>query len=138
MNIHASCVAHGGKGLLILGASGAGKSTLALQMIALGAVLVADDRTDLAVRDGQVIASCPKPLLGVIEARGIGLLRLPYLEQIALTAVVDLDQTEGERLPPLRHMEILGHSLDMIYGSQYIHFSAALMCYLAGERAIGM
>ena len=68
----------------------------------------------------------------------MGLLRLPYLPQIALTAVVDLNQTQAERLPPLRHMEFLGHRLDLIYGSQYIHFSAALMCYLAGERAIGM
>ena len=121
-----------------MGASGAGKSALALQMIALGAVLVADDRTDIAARDGQLIATCPPPLSGVIEARGLGLLRLPHVPQIALTAVVDLDQRETERLPPLRHMEILGHSLDLIYGSQYIHFSAVLICYLAGERAIGM
>ena len=35
-----------GRGLLILGPSGAGKSALALQLIALGARLVADDRTD--------------------------------------------------------------------------------------------
>ena len=138
MNIHASCVAHGGKGLLILGASGAGKSALALQMIALGAELVADDRTDLSLENGQLIARCPPPLQGVIEARGIGLLRLPYLRQIALTAVIDLDQAETERMPPLRHREFLGHSLDLIHGSDYFHQAAALICYLAGVRAIGM
>ena len=138
MNIHASCVAHGGKGLLILGASGAGKSALALQMIALGAELVADDRTDLSLENGQLIARCPIPLQGLIEARGIGLLRLPFCSQIAVTAVIDLDKTETERMPPLRHREFLGHSLDLIHGSDYLHQAAALICYLAGVRAIGM
>ncbi len=129
-------MAHGGKGLLILGKSGTGKSSLALAMIALGAVLVADDRTDIALMDGQLIASAPEPLQGIIEARGIGLICLPYMVNIALSAVVDLDQPEIERLPPLRQMELLGHSLDLIYGSHYLHFPAALMCYLVGARAL--
>jgi len=42
--IHASCVAVDGKGLLITGASGSGKSALALQLMAFGAHLIADDR----------------------------------------------------------------------------------------------
>ena len=40
MIMHASCIAHRGRGLLILGPSGAGKSTLALEMMAFGAALV--------------------------------------------------------------------------------------------------
>jgi HPr kinase/phosphorylase len=128
-------VAHAGKGLLILGKSGAGKSSLALAMIALGAVLVADDRTDVALIDRQLIASPPKPLQGLIEARGVGLLRLPFIAQTALTAAVDLDKPETERLPPLRQMELMGQNLDLILGSHYLHFPAALMCYLTGARA---
>lgn len=128
-------MAHGGKGLLILGKSGAGKSSLALAMIALGAVLVADDRTDITLIDGQLIASAPKPLQGMIEARGIGLLRLPYVEKIALMAAVDLDQPETARLPPLRQLELMGQSLELILCSHYLHFPAALMCYLTGARA---
>lgn len=135
MNLHATCVAHGGKGLLILGKSGAGKSSLALAMIALGAVLVADDRTDIALMDGKLIASPPESLQGLIEARGIGLLRLPYIAATALTAAVDLDQPESDRLPPRRHIELMGQSIDLILGSHYLHFPAALMCYLAGARA---
>lgn len=128
-------MAHGGKGLLILGKSGAGKSSLALAMIALGAGLVADDRTTIARLDGQLIASAPEPLQGLIEARGIGLIRLPFITQIALKVAVDLDQAESDRLPPLRHMELMGQKLHLIHGSQYLHFPAALMCYLMGERA---
>ena len=47
VNIHASCVAIGGKGVLLLGDSGAGKSDLALRLIDEGARLVADDRAEL-------------------------------------------------------------------------------------------
>ena len=43
VNLHASCIAVHGRGVLILGPSGAGKSSLALQLMALGADLVADD-----------------------------------------------------------------------------------------------
>ena len=41
--MHATTVALRGRGLLILGPSGSGKSTLALQLMAVGARLVADD-----------------------------------------------------------------------------------------------
>ena len=47
VNIHASCVAVRGEGVLILGASGQGKSDLALRLIDRGATLVADDRCDI-------------------------------------------------------------------------------------------
>ncbi len=106
-----------------------------MAMIALGADLVADDRTDVALLKGQLIASAPEPLQGLIEARGIGLLRLPSLAKVALTAAVDLDQPESDRLPPLRHMELMGQNLDLIHGAHYLHFPAALMCYLRGVRA---
>lgn len=136
MNLHASCIAYHGKGLLILGASGKGKSSLALQLIALGADLVADDRTDITVKQGCLRASPPTTLQGLIEARGIGILRIPFQQDIALTAVVDLDRLETDRLPPQRQINLLGISLDLIQGSHYLHFPAALMCYLSGKRAL--
>ena len=43
LTVHGTTVARAGRAVLILGASGTGKSALALQMIALGARLVADD-----------------------------------------------------------------------------------------------
>ena len=59
VNIHASCVAFGGKGVLLLGASGAGKSSLALRLVDDGARLVADDRCDLFPRGGKLHARAP-------------------------------------------------------------------------------
>ncbi len=133
-NMHASCISHHGRGLLITGASGAGKSSLALTMIALGADLVADDRTDVFVQNGVVMAMPPPKLHGLIEARQVGILRLAALTSVQICAVVDLDKVETDRLPPIRHRDILGIQQDLFYKSHYQHFPAALMCYLAGTR----
>ena len=77
VNIHASCVAIGGKGVLILGDSGAGKSDLALRLIDDGAKLVADDRTELYAARGTLCARAPKSIAGLIEVRGLGIIALP-------------------------------------------------------------
>lgn len=44
------------------------------------------------------IASCPRPLAGLLEARGIGIVRLPYRPQARLVLIVDL-ATPADRLP---------------------------------------
>ncbi len=43
--------------------------------MAVGATLVADDRTDLRLSAGRLMAQAPLPLLGRIEARGVGILQ---------------------------------------------------------------
>ena len=60
MNVHASCIAIDGQGVLLWGESGVGKSDLALRMIEKGAILVADDYPVLEEKDGILYASCPK------------------------------------------------------------------------------
>lgn len=132
--LHASCVDLHGRGLLILGASGAGKSALALHLIALGAALVADDQTDVSLTGADLTATCPESLRGLIEARGIGILRLDPALQTRISLVVNLDQVENSRLPPRRKHLILGQSLDLVLSSTSPHFPAALMCYLANSR----
>ena len=98
--LHATAVAVGARGLLITGASGSGKSTLALQLIALGATLVADDRVIVTpTAEGAVRLSAPTATKGLIEARGLGLLRTDVTSAY-VAAVVTLDETETRRLPP--------------------------------------
>ena len=58
----------------MIGPSGAGKSALALQLLALGAELVADDRTDIIRQGDHLIADVPQAIAGMIEARGMGIL----------------------------------------------------------------
>lgn len=70
--VHASCVAIGGRGVLLVGPSGSGKSDLALRLIDGGAELVADDRVALRLADGRPVADAPPALAGLLEIREIG------------------------------------------------------------------
>lgn len=133
-NLHASCVALDSRGLLILGPSGAGKSSLALALMALGAGLVADDRTDLRAEGGQVIADAPAELRGRIEARGVGILAARAVGPVALALIVDLGQQESDRLPPQREFRLLGQVFPLVLGPFSPHLAAVLKQYLIGGR----
>lgn len=135
MQLHASCVAFGGKGILIRGASGSGKSTLALALLAIGADLVADDRTDIAVREGWPVASPPAALEGLIEVRGLGLLRADAKAPARLVVVIDLDQTETARLPEPKTITLGGQSLPLLHKIESAHFAAALRQYVLCGKA---
>jgi HPr kinase/phosphorylase len=133
--LHATAVADAaGRGLLILGPSGSGKSALALQLLALGARLVADDRTVVSVSGEGLVLTCPPTIRGLIEARGIGLLQAEAVTAAALVLVVDLGRTETERLPPRREIVLSGARIDLVLGPVTPHFPASLMQYLAWGR----
>ena len=98
--IHGSCVDLSGTGVLLRGPSGSGKSDLALRLIDGGAVLVADDRVDLAARDGSLTASAPANLAGSIEVRGMGIMAVPSIPRSAIGLVIDLVHEDAlERMP---------------------------------------
>jgi HPr kinase/phosphorylase len=132
--LHASCVAVDGKGLLILGPSGAGKSSLALQMIALGAGLVADDQVILAAGNGGLTASAPPALHGMIEARGLGLLRARASGPVPVALAVDLGQPQGPRLPEWHSIVFLKTRIDLVKAPLTAHLPAALFVCLRGGR----
>lgn len=102
--------------------------------MAFGAVLVSDDRCFLTRRGAGLIASAPPNLSGLVEARGLGVLHAPALGEAAVHLVVDLAQSQDERLPPRRSVTILDATCDLVFGSQAAHFPAALMCYLRHGR----
>lgn len=138
--VHASCVAVNGRGLLILGPSGAGKSALALHLMAFGASLVADDQTEIWTDGHQLYARSPLAIHGLIEARGVGILHAPALPQAEICLCVDLGQTETDRLPPLRYVSLLGHTLRLVLGPLAQrpgdpHFPAAILCYLKAPQS---
>lgn len=107
--VHGTCVAIQGRGVLLRGPSGGGKSDLALRLIDGGALLVADDQTRLERHGRNLIASPPETIAGMLEVRGLGLVRLPYLERVPLDLVIDLvTPSEVERLPEPNALELLG------------------------------
>jgi hypothetical protein len=97
-NIHASCVAIGAQGVLLLGRSGSGKSDLALRLIEDGARLVADDRTILFISKGVLHARSPDSIKGLLEIRGVGIVTFPVRPRVKIALVVLLGR-EGRRLP---------------------------------------
>ncbi|WP_323768162.1 serine kinase [Marinovum sp.] len=132
--LHASTVALGGRGVLVLGASGRGKSALALELMALGAELVADDRTQVTAQRGALIAACPPAIAGRIEARFVGLLAARPHPPVPLALAVDLDRTETERLPPWRDTRIAGVTLPLLHNVEDRYFPAAIRQYLVHGR----
>jgi serine kinase of HPr protein (carbohydrate metabolism regulator) len=98
--VHGTVVALRGRGILLRGPSGAGKSDLALRLIDRGARLVADDRVELSLRRGRLVATAPRPLAGLIEARGVGIVPVPRRKRAEIVLVVDLVKPERvERMP---------------------------------------
>ncbi|MDQ2092235.1 HPr kinase/phosphorylase [Marimonas arenosa] len=133
--LHASCVAIDGRAVLILGRSGRGKSALALELMALGAALVADDRVELRRVGEAVIASAPEPIAGSIEARFVGILNAEAAGPAPVALVVDLDADETQRLPPQRSKNLLGLALPLLHNSETRHFPAAILQYLKAGRS---
>ena len=132
--LHANAVAVRGRGVLIRGASGSGKSSLTLQLMAMGAVLIADDRVVLTERDGDLWMSAPGPIKGLIEARGIGILHAETQDMAPLVAVVDLDAAEDARLPPQRSTILLDRAVPLLHNCASPAFPAGLVQYLKGGR----
>ncbi|MFQ5348179.1 MAG: HPr kinase/phosphorylase [Rhodothalassiaceae bacterium] len=107
--VHASCVAIAGRAVLIRGPSGSGKSDLALRLIDGGAELVADDFVALRAEKGRVLAAPPERLAGLIEVRGLGLVRMPCCRQAAVALIVDLLPPDAvQRLPEQESERICG------------------------------
>jgi HPr kinase/phosphorylase len=125
--IHATCLAIGGEGVLLLGQPGSGKSDLALRLIdgagtglsgrLRGALLVADDQVVIRRVEGRLIASAPPPLAGKLEIRGLGIAEVPIERDVPLRLAVRLTPAADiERLPDLARsrMEILGVSIALV------------------------
>ena len=113
-NIHASCVAIDGRGVLLLGPSGSGKSDLALRLVDEGAKLVADDRCELFVRGRKLCARPPHSIAGLLEMRDIGIIALPHTKSAAVALAVRLG-TSRMRLPePAFYVSPLGPQVPLI------------------------
>ena len=117
LNIHTTCININNKGILLMGASGSGKSDLALRMIKhAGAILVSDDRTDIEIKNGKVYGKTPHTIAGLLEVRGIGIQKVPHVEEVEIKLVVELKKTYQEiaRLPQAEFYDFEGVKLPLL------------------------
>ena len=141
-SVHASCVLVGARALLIRGPSASGKSRLALELIHAAdtgglrfARLVADDRVHLTAAGGRLLARPAASLAGLIEVRGIGLLRLPYEPCAVIGLVVDLGE-DSNRLPAPEQRQALidGISLPRLAVASGVGPLPAVMALLTSPK----
>ena len=107
LNVHATAIVVGTRGLLITGLSGSGKSALAFACLATArrqgafAALVADDRVLVSRHGNQLIASCPPSIVGLMELRGSGIAEVESLPSAVLDLAIQVvSPADAERLPP--------------------------------------
>jgi len=112
--IHATAVSIDGRGVLLLGASGAGKSDLALRLIDRGAKLIADDRVDMIGDATKVMLSAPERIAGLIEVRGLGIVRFAYVAAPLLLCVELVAAEAVERLPKPDAELFCGHKVPLV------------------------
>lgn len=113
--VHASAVLIGARAVLIRGPSASGKSRLAWELIEAargGAVafarLVGDDRVHLQAAGGRLLVQPNEALAGLIELRGVGILRRDHEPCAVVGLVVDLATADAERLPERREIVVEG------------------------------
>ena len=114
--VHASCVDVNGSGVLIVGRSGSGKSSLAINLLALGSKLVADDQCKLVRKNNSFRISKPASLPKSIEIRGVGLVSVPMVKETSLDWVVNMDEVEKERMPTPQFTKIGGFRVPTVFG----------------------
>lgn len=116
MQIHATMLVCNGQGILLKGVSGSGKSDLALRLIEnKRACLVADDVVDLYEKNGLIFGTAPKKLQGLLEVRGVGIVKYPFVNDVSVSLVVNLVASDKiERMPKNEYENILGVEIPKI------------------------
>tara|TARA_Y100000589_G_scaffold216673_1_gene204366 strand:- start:138 stop:563 length:426 start_codon:yes stop_codon:yes gene_type:complete len=105
---HSTAVVIEDFGVLIKGKPGSGKSDLALRLIDSGATLISDDLT-ICKKIGDYLYLYPHSnTKGLLEVREIGIMTVPYVDNIKLTLVVELVEKEFERIPGMMNCSLLG------------------------------
>ena len=89
-------------GILITGPAGIGKSSLALDLLAAGYQLIADDIVEISATSTHLIAQCPSTLKGLLHSRELGTIDIALLfghaslsDQVSLDYVVELTNTHS-------------------------------------------
>lgn len=100
------------RGVLIEGPSGAGKSDLALRALDHGFRLVADDRVLVWTDAGRLYGRAPDTLQGLIEVRGVDVLRVAPVRYCEIALLARLQAPE--RIPDSATEAVLGLAIPLL------------------------
>ena len=135
--IHASAVLVGARAVLIRGPSGAGKSQLALELMEAPrrgilhfARLVGDDRVNVEAAGGRLLVRPAPTLAGLIELRGLGILKRDYEACAVVGLVVDLGADDAQRLPERSDAIIEGIALPRLPLAQGVPVLPAVLAMI--------
>lgn len=135
--VHASTVAFLQAGtpyaVVLQGRSGSGKSALALELLAMGALLVSDDQTTLRAEGDSLVACAPGALHGLIEWRDVGILPVKALERAQVVAWMDLDVPAESRMPMPVWKTVLGVRVPCLQKPRTGALAAGLRQYMIGQ-----
>ena len=137
-SVHASCVIIDNQAILILGESGSGKSDLALRLIDSGAMLVSDDQVRIEKNGTSLFASPAPNIAGLLEARGVGIIKLPYVSNAVVALAIKLVTPEKiERLPEAQFFDCLGVKVPLLLlGAFEQSTPAKIRLYLTMKESI--
>lgn len=110
----AGCVAIGGRGVLIEGPPGSGKSSLALALIDRGAALVGDDGVMLRAQGTRLHADPPPAILGLLEIRNVGLVRMETARDVPVALVIRLDPDAPRYIEAAEQTTLCGVALPLV------------------------
>jgi len=115
MLIHSTAIAIDGKAVLLRGFSGSGKSDLGVRLIDAGGMLVADDQCELTRQGDTIFVRAPATIAGLLELRGIGIMRFDFMAEAPLALLADLIPSNMiERYPMRRTEMLLGLSVPVV------------------------
>lgn len=97
-------------GIVLTGAPGIGKSSVAVSLTETcpwrRTRLVSDDIIALDRRDDSVWGKAPERISGLIEVRGVGLVKVPVKSEVKIALVFTCQNEQPERLPAAQNMAV--------------------------------
>ena len=141
IQVHGTCVALEGVGILLRGPAGAGKSDLAVRLIDGGAVLVADDLCQIRREGEQLLIDLPDQVGPVFRGRiaihGLGIATLGYFGPAPLGLVADLRPGSAVQDPEARGcIDFLGLARPLIVLDPFQLSAVARLRLMATRRLL--